>query len=200
MSGRRASLAAVALVAAGLVAAPASAHSLKLFVTVDGTTLSGRGFFVGGGRPQGVAVEIRDAGGRTVYGGRTDAQGGFAWTAPGPAAYTVAIDTGDGHFAQATVAADRFLGGPASAPTPMPGGDPLAAAGPDGRTGLAAAVEASIDRALARRLTPLVEAQERSEARLRFADVMGGIGMIVGLGGLAAWGFGRRRTRGGDGA
>lgn len=202
MIGRSAPLAAIVWVAVGLASAPVAAHSLKLFVTVDGMVVSGHGFFVGGGRPQGVAVKIRDADGRDLYDGRTDANGAFAWTAPAPAAYTVLLDTGDGHFTRAEVAADRFVGGgPAPAPaaisstpasTTPSAGRPVAVAA---ATVSAAEIEAAVDRALARRLQPLVDAQERSESRLRFADIMGGIGMIVGLAGLGAWGMARRRER-----
>jgi len=201
--GRSAPLAAIVWVAVGLASAPAAAHSLKLFVTVDGMVVSGHGFFVGGGRPQGVAVKIRDADGRDLYDGRTDANGAFAWTAPAPAAYTVLLDTGDGHFTRAEVAADRFVGGgPAPAPagpaaTPEPakpnGMQPPVVAASPGSGVSAGEIEAAVDRALARRLGPLVEAQERSESRLRFADIMGGIGMIVGLAGLGAWAMARRR-------
>lgn len=205
MIGRSAPFAAIVWVVVGLASAPVAAHSLKLFVTVDGMVVSGHGFFVGGGRPQGVAVKIRDADGRDLYDGRTDANGAFAWTAPAPAAYTVLLDTGDGHFTRAEVAADRFVGGGAapaaisstlgsttpSAGTPV-AGTPVAVAA---ATVSAVEIEAAVDRALARRLQPLVDAQERSEARLRFADIMGGIGMIVGLAGLGAWGMARRRER-----
>ncbi len=208
MIGRSAPLAAIVWVAVGLASSPVAAHSLKLFVTVDGMVVSGHGFFVGGGRPQGIVVKIRGADGRDLYDGHTDANGAFAWTAPAPAAYTVLLDTGDGHFTRAEVAADRFVGA-ASASTRTSAPAPVAAApasgpevakpgavarGPDGIV-MAAEIEAAVDRALARRLQPLVEAQERSEARLRFADIMGGIGMIVGLAGLGAWGMARRRER-----
>ncbi|MBV5263709.1 cobalamin biosynthesis protein CbiM [Pinisolibacter aquiterrae] len=204
MIGRSTPLAVIVWVAVGLASAPVAAHSLKLFVTVDGMVVSGHGFFVGGGRPQGVVVKIRDADGRDLHDGRTDANGAFAWTAPAPAAYTVLLDTGDGHFTRAEVTADRFVGATsASTPAPVaaaPASGPevakpgAVARGPDAIVS-AAEIEAAVDRALARRLQPLVEAQERSEARLRFADIMGGIGMIVGLAGLGAWGMARRRER-----
>jgi nickel transport protein len=54
-------------------------------------------------------------------------------------------------------------------------------------------VEAQVDRAVARQVQPLLEAYDQAEARVRFNDVMGGIGMIVGLAGAGLWALSRRR-------
>jgi nickel transport protein len=50
----------------------------------------------------------------------------------------------------------------------------------------------AVDAAVARQLRPLLEAYEAAEGRTRFNDIMGGIGMIMGLAGLALWGSTRR--------
>lgn len=203
MSRCRLVLAVVVALAAGLGSAgPAAAHRLKLFVTVEGPTLSGYGFFIGGGRPQGVAWVVRDRSGAEVHRGTTDDGGGFAWTAPKPDDYVVALDTGDGHFAEETIAADRFSA-EAPAATPAVGAAPrvtastpaLACPATLDPAALAAMVEAAAERAVARQLRPLVEAQTLAEGRLRLNDVVGGVGMIVGLAGLALWGMARRRER-----
>lgn len=54
-------------------------------------------------------------------------------------------------------------------------------------------VEAAVDRAVARQIRPLLEAYDAAEGRARFNDVMGGIGMIIGLAGMALWASARRR-------
>lgn len=201
----RTRVAAVALALASVFAAgTAEAHKLKLFVDVAGSTVAGYGFFVGGGRPQGAAIHVRDEGGHEVATLATDAAGGFSWTAPRAGAYVVTLDAGDGHFVDQRIAPERFApqatgasisspvvdAAPGAVPTPSAPGSAL-----DPRA-LADLVEASVDRAVARRLAPLVDAQVAAEARLRFQDVVAGIGMIVGLAGLAAWGLARRRERG----
>lgn len=201
MTGRlRAGIfAAILFFAAGA----AEAHSLRLFVDVVGTTISGYGFFVGGGRPQGVSVRLEDGTGREVAHLTTDEAGRFAWTAPAAGDYVVALDAGDGHFVERRIAAERF--GPQAAAAPAAAVDttaPSPAAGPSTPVGevdpqaLGVLVEASVERAMARRLAPLLEAQAAAEARVRFNDVAGGVGMIVGLVGLAAWGMARRRSDG----
>ncbi len=209
----------LALPVLGALVAPAAAHRLKLFATVDGATVSGYGFFIGGGRPEGVEIDVKDGSGAVVHHGRTDDQGAFSWVAPKAGDYTVTMNTGDGHFAETTIAADRFAGSastapssasaPAPAPTPPPpsvdASDRPAATGrkpacvvlePEE---LARFTEPAVDRAVARQLKPLIEAQVATEGRIRFNDVMGGVGMIVGLAGTAAWAASRRRRDTDDG-
>jgi nickel transport protein len=192
---------------------PAMAHRLKLFLTVEGTTVTGYAFFVGGGRPQGVAVIVKDGANAEVFRGTTDEAGAFAWTAPRAADYTLGIDTGDGHMVEERIAASRFAGSatPAATPAPPPPAPPPAAAPPapppetaaatapappactpDAAT-LGALVEAATERALARQLRPLIEAQTAAESRLRVADIVAGVGMIVGLAGAWMWALARRR-------
>jgi nickel transport protein len=194
------------------LAGPAAAHRLKLFVTVEGVTVSGYAFFVGGGRPQGVAVVIKDAANAELFRGATDDSGAFAWKAPKPADYTLSIDTGDGHMVEEKIAAARFAGGadvaaPAATPPALPAplapppaasaaaATPAPACAPD-PAAFNAAVEAAVERAVARQLRPLIEAENAAESRLRVNDIVGGVGMIVGLAGAWMWALARRRRPG----
>ncbi len=204
----------VATIAAGV--APAAAHRLKLFLTTEAGEIAGYAFFVGGGRPDGVDYIVADAAGREVHRGRTDEHGAFRWRPVSPADYAVTVNAGDGHWVSGTVTADR-LAGPAwpteptsadraekpASPPPEPTATPATAPATPAATpprpsgidedALARLVEYRVDAALERRLRPLEEAYERAEGRLRFNDVMGGIGMIVGLAGAALWASSRRR-------
>lgn len=205
----RALLCAFALVA--LCTGPAAAHRLKVFATVEGGTVTGYAFFIGGGRPQGAQVIFRTPGGADLAAAVTDAEGGFSYRPPAPQPVEVVVNAGDGHMAEVLLAADRF--GPAQ---PAPDGRDTAASAPEEVAGttasasapsppsspaclpdptvLAGLVDAAADRAVARQIRPLLEAYEAAEGRVRFNDVMGGIGMIVGLAGTALWVSARRRT------
>lgn len=212
----RALLAALVLMA--LSAGPAAAHRLKVFATVEGGTVTGYAFFIGGGRPQGAQVIFRTPGGAELAQAVTDAEGGFSFRPSVPQALEVVVNAGDGHVAEALLAADRF--GPAeaapappvsalaAAPAPAPSAPeaglgapappasapaPSTACAPDPAV-LAGLVDAAADRAVARQIRPLLEAYETAEGRVRFNDVMGGIGMIVGLAGTALWVSARRRS------
>lgn len=203
----RAILAAVALMVAWTV--PAAAHRLKVFATVEAGTVTGYAFFIGGGRPQGAQVIFRTPGGADLAQAVTDAEGGFFFRPPAPQALEVVVNAGDGHVAEVLLAADRF--GPVDAalagavpaaqdtgPVAVPAlaastPAPTATCLPDAAT-LAGTVDAAVDRAVARQVRPLLEAYEAAEGRVRFNDVMGGIGMIVGLAGIALWVSARRRA------
>ncbi|MDK9695564.1 MAG: cobalamin biosynthesis protein CbiM [Siculibacillus sp.] len=195
---------------------PAEAHRLKVFATVEDGDIFGHAFFVGGGRPEGAELTIADANGVEAFHGRTDPQGGFRWRPLVALDYTITVDTGDGHRVVGTVAADR-LASVASPPSPAvsvagkvpppdipaatpvatstaPAADPGAAClSPIDPAALAKIAESRVDQAVARQLRPLIEAYDQAEGRVRINDVLGGIGMIVGLFGTAAWATARRR-------
>lgn len=203
----RAILAAVALMVVWV--GPAAAHRLKVFATVEAGTVTGYAFFIGGGRPQGAQVIFRTSGGADLAEAVTDAEGGFSFRPPAPQALEVVVNAGDGHVAEVLLAADRFgsegpaPGGPAAAgPEPAPHASDAAAPAPAAASAtclpdpavLAGLVDAAADRAVARQIRPLLEAYAAAEGRVRFNDVMGGIGMIVGLAGTALWVSARRRS------
>lgn len=180
-------LALLVLVLLLATAVPASAHRLKLFATVEDGTIVGYAFFVGGGRPAGAALVIRDDAGAEVHRGATGGEGAFHWRPPAAATYRLSVDAGDGHNASATITADR-LGGTASPSSPaisQPATSPAGCTDSD--------LAALVDAAVARQVAPLLLAHAEAEARLRFNDIVGGIGMILGLGGVWVLAAARRR-------
>jgi nickel transport protein len=186
---------AFALLAAALFCAapdPAAAHRLKAFAAVSGGEVAGYGFLVGGGRAAHAAVSATGPGGAALFDGPADADGAFRFPAPAAGPVTVTIDAGDGHVARITLPADRF--GPAPPPTPAPAAadGPRSEAAPADPAALAPALEAAIAAAVAREIRPLHEALAAAEARVRFNEVAGGVGMILGMGGAALWALSRR--------
>jgi nickel transport protein len=168
------------------VATPASAHRLKLFATLESGTISGYAFFVGSGRAHGAVISVKDAGGKEVATLTTDDAGAYSYKTPAPQTYHLTATTGDGHIADAAIDTARF--GAAAAPDP--------ASDEEAETNVPALsqaqVERAVDAAVARQIKPLIEAYELAEGRTRFNDIMGGIGMIIGLAGLALWASARR--------
>jgi nickel transport protein len=59
---------------------------------------------------------------------------------------------------------------------------------------VAPALESAIERAVARQIRPLREQLVAAEDRIRLQDILGGIGYIMGLTGLALWWASRRRS------
>jgi len=188
-----------AILLAVLLASPVAAHSLRVFAKVEGDTISGYAFFIGGGRPSG-ARWVAKMGDEEVASGETDPEGGYSFSVPRPVVAPVAIlvDTGDGHVASARLGAERFGAVAASAKETPAGEAPekasVAEDAADPPPARPAETEARlVEEAVERQVAPLLERIEAMDARLRFTDVMSGIFLIIGLAGIALWARGRRK-------
>ncbi|WAJ26205.1 cobalamin biosynthesis protein CbiL [Antarcticirhabdus aurantiaca] len=181
---------AAALLIALALASPAAAHKLKVFATVEGQAVRGYAFFIGGGRPNGSPWIAKDAAGKVVASGTTDAEGRFAFALPAAATtdLTVTVDTQEAHVASATLAASRLAGASSTAPPAPAPADGAADAGGD-----EARLAALIGAAVQKEIEPLMERLEAMDARLRFTDMLSGVFLIIGLAGIGLWARGLRR-------
>lgn len=180
----------LALLLALATASPASAHKLKVFATVEGQTVRGYAFFIGGGRPEGSPWVAKEAAGTVIASGTTDAEGRFAFALPAAIAsdVTVTVDTQEAHIASATLAANRLAGAPSLVPP--------AAAPAAGAADVAvddARLAALIAGAVQKEIEPLLERLEAMDARLRYTDMISGVFLIIGLVGIGLWARERRR-------
>ncbi|WP_319532027.1 cobalamin biosynthesis protein CbiL [uncultured Cohaesibacter sp.] len=173
---------------------PTLAHSLRVFATVEGSMVTGYGFFVGGGRPFDVEWKATMSD-EEIATGKTDREGGFRFEAPatvtGPV--TVTINSGEGHIASRELRPDRFGASEAAhvteaAPVSHKLESPDATLSNDSP----ALTEALIETAVAREIAPLLERIEQMDSRLRLTDIVSGICLIVGIAGIALWARGRR--------
>lgn len=196
----------VVVAAVLMLAGPAEAHRLKLFAAVDGGAITGSAYFTGGGRAVGVPVEVRGPDGALLLAVTTDAEGAFRFDPLGSFDHHLSVNSGDGHRADFLVSAEELPDSSVSrrpvetmVPEPGPGRGPetetaTAEDTPDTcATGLSAEALAAVDAAVARHVRPLREALDAYENRVRVADVVGGLGAILGLFGAAAFLASRRR-------
>lgn len=213
---RGGAIAAVVLLLAALLApAPAAAHRLKVFATAVAADIEGSVYFVGGGPAANVPVRIEAPPGTPAATLITNADGRFTLTARVRAEHLLIADAGDGHAARFTIAAAAL---PATLPaaTPPAASDratdpptdpppaPLAAAATATTAGAAAAgaeagaaaqpIRDAVAEAVASQLAPLRADFDAYRAEIRLRDILGGIGWILGLAGVALW-AGRRRHR-----
>ena len=191
----------VAVLALSLVAGPALAHKLKVFARVEGGEILGSAYFVGGAPASGVEVRVLGPDGSVLDRPAPDAEGRFRYRPATPGDYLVEVDSGDGHVARWKLAATEFAPAPGPAPAAgqqqsarhaetagasetMSEGSPLATLPvpvPD------PALAALVEEAVARQVGPLREQLQAYEDKVRLHDVLGGIGYILGLAGLALW-------------
>lgn len=174
----------------------AEAHLLKLFAYVEGASLHGSAYFAGGANAAGLAITISDRNNQQLVSLKTDSQGGFSYTPATPGEYHIQADTGEGHRAEWLIRAEEFsrafpagaITASANSAVVKPDSPPSALPAPQ--------LSALIERAVARQIGPLREALQRSEDRAHLSDILGSVGFIFGLAGIALWWRGRQSGRG----
>ncbi len=184
-----------------LAVSPAAAHSLHLFAEGHGTVIRGKAYFRGGSPAANLQITAFDPGGRAVGETKTDAQGTFTVVAPFRCDYKLLATTSDGHGAEFLVSAAELS---AELPLPEPAGNSpnggmLAEASPANPTLAELRDDSGTTGPLADelsglrvQLTALRQQMAEYEQRTRLRDVLGGIGYILGLAGMALYLAARR--------
>lgn len=180
-------------VVALLVVSAVQAHELSLFVAAEGNQIQGSVRHVGSGPAAGVSVRVLDPQRRVLAELISDDAGRFRYTARERVDHRLVAATGEGHAAQAILFAEELP----AALSRAPGADSAAVAAPplSADSATSAELEAMVERAMARQVRPLREELRAAEERARVSDLLGGIGYIVGIAGLALWWHARRWGR-----
>jgi nickel transport protein len=172
----RALLLAIVLVLAGI--GPAAAHKLKLFATAVGATVEGRVYFVGGGAAVGVPVTLRDSRDEIAGSVETVAPNGtFTLALPYRDTFTLSADAQDGHVATFTLGADRL----AETLPEAPAGKSAEMSKVATATVEPSRPDSEVDAAVARQLAPLIDEIGQLRDSIGFRDLLGGIGIILGV-------------------
>ena len=184
-----------------LIAVPASfafAHRLKAFGFAEGTDIHGSVYFSGNVAARGVRIQVFAPDGTLLAETISGDDGRFTITAGRRVDHRIVADSGDGHRAEYVVSADELppaLPAPAtSAPSGAAPADPPASALGSIRPS-SAETEEMVERAVARQVGPLREQLDAFEDRVRWHDVLGGLGYILGITGIACYLIARRNRR-----
>ena len=176
----------------------ASAHQLNVFARVDGTAIRGKAYFRGGAPAQKVTVTALDPAGKELGRTATDEQGQFVLEVHWRCDHRLVVETPDGHGGEYTIhaaelpeglPAENLPGDPTADIASVPAKDPAAAP---------PAAKAASDGQLLAEIRGLREQLAQYEARTRFRDVLGGIGYILGLSGVAFYVVGSRKQAAGS--
>ena len=180
-----------------LCPAPAWAHKLNVFAHVEGRTIRGTAYFGSGTAAQGVSVVAFDPAGNELGRTTTDSQGLFSLEAHKRCDHRLVVETADGHGAEYTISAAELPADlPAGAGSAMP--KAKTTAGPIATT--AGRRFRQRNRKEARRPARVRSCDSASrldkyEQRIRFRDLLGGIGFILGISGIAFYFLGAKRNR-----
>lgn len=180
-----------------MAASPAAAHKVSVFGYVENDRIMGEGYFPGGGKAMGCKVELLDPSGKVLAATTTDGKGGFSLPVPqAKPPLTLVLNAGMGHQAQYTLTA-KDLGQAGEKPLALKAKEPASGssqkptAGPtaDAEGVSEAMIQVSVEKALEQKLAPLTAqiAKMNEERQVGLSDIIGGIGYIIGLLGLAAY-------------
>jgi nickel transport protein len=166
---------------------PAFAHKLYVFALVKGTTIAGRAYFPGDVPAANADVIVRDPAGKVLGRSKTDEKGEFTYTPRERVDHNLSAETLDGHEGRYTVHAPELPGG-------LPGDSPTSAGGAQAgspamsRSDAPDVPAANVSEQLAELTRQIGELRRQvfdADERLRFRDILGGIGFILGLAGVA---------------
>ncbi|MGZ9811424.1 cobalt ABC transporter permease [Pseudoroseicyclus sp. H15] len=184
---------ALALVAS-FAAMPAAAHNLILEAYVIGDSIEGEAFFSDGLLVADTTIAVVGPDGAALGETVTDEGGAFVFIPTEAVDHLFRLDAGSGHVAEALVAAADLPGGLAvadAAPSETTVA-PAPAEAPAADEATAAAIEAAV----ARELAPLMGQLDAYRERADFLNILGAIGLLCGVAGLAFFAAGARMVRG----
>jgi nickel transport protein len=190
-----------------LTVSMAHAHGVSVFAWVDGDTVYVESKFSGGRKPKDALIEVVDGSGNLLLKGRTNAEGEFSFKVPQKTALKIVLMAGMGHRAEWTVPLEDLsdVPAPAAPPVAAPGTNAAGADSPGASEAMgqppqappaAPAVDAltaeelqqTIEAALDRKLKPVMKMlAESRRTGPSVRDVIGGLGYILGLVGLATF-------------
>ena len=193
-----------------MLAGAAMAHKVNIFAWVEGDTVYTESKFSGGKMVKNGKVHVFDEAGKLLVEGVTNDVGEFSFKVPQKTALVISLDATMGHADNWTVPLEEILDAmgddaPAPATKPVvsensvqaPAAAPAQPALVQVGQGLSADdMQAAMEKALDKKLKPItrmmVDAQEDKPS---VSDILGGIGYIFGLAGLAAYLHYRRKIK-----
>jgi len=176
----------------------AEAHRVTVFAWVEGDMIHTQSKFGGGRKAQKAPIRVYDQHDNLLLEGKTDNQGQFRFKAPGKIEMKVVLAAGDGHRAEWIVRAAEF--GKSDHDSPASIRSPATNAGHTAETASkpasaetvtdisAAELQQLVETAIDKKLQPVIRMLvKKNTAGPTFKDIMGGIGYIFGLVGIATY-------------
>lgn len=193
-----------------LVAAPSVlAHNVTVFAWVEGDTVYTESKFAGGKMAKNAPLEVYDASGARLLSGKTDENGEFSFKLPKKEELKIVLKAGMGHGNEWILTAEDI----ADAQTESSGSPPASSQvieAPPSQASLPNKeskerleptnldLEVILDKKLAPVLKKLSHIEAKQKKERGITEILGGIGYILGLMGLAVFIHYRRKINGLD--
>lgn len=178
-----------------LAAAPSWAHKVNIYGYAEDGKLKGQAYFAGGNPARESKVLLLDNNGKEIDGATTGVDGSFEMALPtAKPPLKLVIAAGEGHQGEFTLLAED-LGQAAEETASTQSNEATTAAAP--ATPPPADFEKAVAKIVEKKVAPLrAEINRiRAEQPSQISQVVGGIGWIIGLVGVAAFFLARRRIK-----
>lgn len=156
----------------------ALAHGVYIFAWVEGDTVCTDSYFSSKKKVKDGVVRVYDTSGAVLLEGKTDDKGEYSFKLPGKTPLRLVLEAGTGHQAEFLLGADEIEGFE-EAPVPPP------SPSQEDRDYIKRVVEEALDAKLKPITRALAKIQEDQGPGL--TEVIGGIGYIIGIMGLALY-------------
>ncbi len=187
-----------------LITPPAFAHKLNMFAYVEGNEIFVEGYFTDGKKAKNSEIIVFDASNSELLRGISDADGQFSFAIPQQSDMRITVNAGMGHQTEYSLLKDELheeVEDPSSEPTTTATvADENSTQSADGPlTPITAvsldnsALRTEVERAVGKAIKPLMRELSAMRAEKSLADIIGGIGFIFGLFGIAMY-FKVRKT------
>jgi len=171
------------------LAGSAGAHRVNVFAWADGDMVYVEGKFSGGKKIKRGKIIVADSSGVEVLTGQTSDQGAFSFKRPQPTELKIILEAGMGHRAEWTLPVDDGHANHSEDESQPEETQTAVYAGAS-----RAEIEAIVEKALDKKMKPVLKMLAESRATgPGISDILGGIGYIIGLVGIAAYFHNRKK-------
>ncbi|NOZ63645.1 MAG: hypothetical protein GXO71_01640 [Caldiserica bacterium] len=159
------------------------AHRVNVFAYKEGGKICLEGYFSDGTPARNSKIEVYNPEGKKILEGKTDEKGEFSFPIPGEKGnLKIVLLASMGHRGETSIS----VGG--NVPVPAGEGKKIDA-GKLGDRDIERMVEGAVEKAM----KPVIKMIEEENRRVRLTDILGGIGYILGLAGVALYFLSKRK-------
>lgn len=173
-----------------MVGLSAQAHKVNMFAFAEGKEVFVEGYFTDGKKPKKCEVIVYDAADKQLLTGLSNDDGQFSFVIPAPGGLRITFNAGEGHQAEYFLSAEELAGGENeqnisdSLTTTAVGTMPNKTESPSSQGNTSRQAMIQIMRSL-----------DELKERRSLSDIIGGIGIIMGIGGLFLYFQARKMTK-----